>query len=60
MNVREEIKEARRYVLRAVVDAATSDLDADDPEGCMSVAQAIMDAVRGYIIARENAEESKR
>lgn len=57
MNVKEQIKEARKYVLHAVVDAATSDLDADDPEGCMSVAQAIMDAARGYLIACENAKE---
>ena len=60
MNVKEQIKEARKYVLHAVVDAATSDLDADDPEGCMSVAQAIMDAARGYLVACENVEESKR
>lgn len=57
MNVREEIKEARKYVLHAVVDAATSDLDADDPKRCMSVAQAIMDAARGYLIACESARK---
>lgn len=60
MNVKEQIKEGKMYALHAVVDAATNDLDADDPEGCMSIAQAIMDAARGYLIACENVEESKR